>query len=142
MFLIVTHSSLLTRQSKVFLTSVGDTVKMINEQTTCHQAISESVSDLKVCPHSCLKSTQHGPVFTTLCITHRLRCDCVRHIQRLCFYQKPLAMGQVFVMAFSCFIKCFGTVLPWAETEILTYEKESKNTNGHMKFFLTSGQSI
>ncbi|XP_067947901.1 mitogen-activated protein kinase kinase kinase 4-like isoform X2 [Watersipora subatra] len=47
LFLIVAHSSLLSKQRKTFCEVTRDAVELVNEQTTCHQAIAEAWSDLR-----------------------------------------------------------------------------------------------
>lgn len=49
LLLIVTHSSQLVMRRQHFERSMGDVVSLLNEQTSCHQAIAESLTELKVC---------------------------------------------------------------------------------------------
>ena len=49
---VVLHSSLLVSLRKDFQRDVGDVVSLANEQTSCHQAIAESLAELKVYTHS------------------------------------------------------------------------------------------
>ncbi|CAG5116904.1 unnamed protein product [Candidula unifasciata] len=44
---VVTHSGALTHQRKYFESIMGKTVQLVNEQTSCHQSIAESLSELK-----------------------------------------------------------------------------------------------
>ena len=48
LLLVVIHSSRLTIQRKDFTRMMGDTVNLINEQTSCHQSIAEALQELKV----------------------------------------------------------------------------------------------
>lgn len=45
---MVIHSSLLGSQRKEFEQLMGNTLVLVYEQTPCHQAIAESLSELKV----------------------------------------------------------------------------------------------
>lgn len=58
MLLVVSHSSQLQEQTKYFLKHMGDAVKLACEQTSCHQAIAESLAELKVgkINHTCCQS--------------------------------------------------------------------------------------
>ena len=42
------HSSQLANLRKEFEAKMGDTVELVNEQTSCHQVIAESLIELKV----------------------------------------------------------------------------------------------
>ncbi|RUS75685.1 hypothetical protein EGW08_016551 [Elysia chlorotica] len=44
---VVTHSSTLGQQRKHFENSMGRTVQLVNEQTSCHQSIAEPLAELK-----------------------------------------------------------------------------------------------
>ena len=46
---VVIRSSSLGNQRAEFERLMGDTVGLVNEQTPCHQAIAESLSEVKVC---------------------------------------------------------------------------------------------
>ena len=48
MLLVVSHSSQLREQTKNFERNVGQAVCLASEQTSCHQAIAESLAELKV----------------------------------------------------------------------------------------------
>ena len=48
LLLVVIHSSHLAGQRKEFETMMGSTVELVNEQTSCHQIIAESLVELKV----------------------------------------------------------------------------------------------
>ena len=45
----MTHSSQLNRQRKEFCNVAQQAVEIVNEQTTCHQAIAQAWNDLRVC---------------------------------------------------------------------------------------------
>ncbi|KAL3881975.1 hypothetical protein ACJMK2_028357 [Sinanodonta woodiana] len=47
LLLVVIHSSHLTAQRKEFENLMGNTVELVNEQTSCHEAIAESLLELK-----------------------------------------------------------------------------------------------
>ncbi|XP_065928516.1 mitogen-activated protein kinase kinase kinase 4-like [Magallana gigas] len=47
LLLVVIHSSQLSAQRKEFESLMGKTVQLVNEQTSCHQAIAESLTELK-----------------------------------------------------------------------------------------------
>ncbi|XP_041352279.1 mitogen-activated protein kinase kinase kinase 4-like [Gigantopelta aegis] len=47
LLLVVIHSSRLTIQRRDFTQMMGDTVNLINEQTSCHQSIAEALQELK-----------------------------------------------------------------------------------------------
>ncbi|CAG5120327.1 unnamed protein product, partial [Candidula unifasciata] len=44
---VVTHSGILAQQRKYFEALMGRKVRLVNEQTSCHQSIAESLSELK-----------------------------------------------------------------------------------------------
>ncbi|XP_005109668.1 mitogen-activated protein kinase kinase kinase 4 isoform X2 [Aplysia californica] len=44
---VVTHSGTLANQRKYFQNSMGSCLQLVNEQTSCHQSIAESLSELK-----------------------------------------------------------------------------------------------
>jgi len=46
--LVVTNSAQLYEQRRQFEAQMGRLVTLVNEQTSCHQAIAESLADLKV----------------------------------------------------------------------------------------------
>lgn len=48
LLLVVIHSSHLANQRRDFETLMGNTVELVNEQTSCHQIIAESLVELKV----------------------------------------------------------------------------------------------
>jgi mitogen-activated protein kinase kinase kinase 4 len=48
LLLVVIHSSQLGNQRKEFEALMGNTVELVNEQTSCHQVIAESLIELKV----------------------------------------------------------------------------------------------
>ena len=45
---VVIHSSQLANLRRDFEAKMGDTVELVNEQTSCHQVIAESLIELKV----------------------------------------------------------------------------------------------
>ncbi|XP_071112541.1 mitogen-activated protein kinase kinase kinase 4-like [Haliotis cracherodii] len=47
LLLVVIHSSQLSSQRKEFNYKMGDTISLVNEQTSCHQSIAESLASLK-----------------------------------------------------------------------------------------------
>ena len=48
LFLVVTHSSQLQQQRAEFARLMGDVIQLVNEQTSCHQAITDSIKELRV----------------------------------------------------------------------------------------------
>ena len=48
LLLVVINSSHLTTQRKDFERLMGRTLELVNEQTSCHQTIAESLTELKV----------------------------------------------------------------------------------------------
>jgi len=46
--LVVTNSSQLSEQRRLFEDQMGELVTLVKEQTSCHQAIAESLAELKV----------------------------------------------------------------------------------------------
>jgi len=48
LLLVVINAGHLTTQRREFEGHAGKTVELVNEQTSCHQAIAESLAELKV----------------------------------------------------------------------------------------------
>jgi hypothetical protein len=48
LLLVVTHSSLISIQRRRFKADMADCLELVNEQTSCHQAIGESLHELRV----------------------------------------------------------------------------------------------
>ena len=46
--MVVTNSTQLCEQRRQFERQIGKLITLVNEQTSCHQAIAESLSELKV----------------------------------------------------------------------------------------------
>ncbi|XP_062589464.1 uncharacterized protein LOC134251115, partial [Saccostrea cucullata] len=61
LLLVVIHSSQLSEQRKEFESLMGKTIQLVNEQTSCHQAIAESLTELKfkidIVPRPCASNT-------------------------------------------------------------------------------------
>lgn len=59
LFLVVIHSTQLGTQRKEFERLIGSAVQLVSDQTSCHQAIAESLSELKVNSH-CVQTIMHS----------------------------------------------------------------------------------